>query len=181
MRILAVDQARKGAWAVFDYEYKKLEAFDVFNFPSPKYTYPKAIRKIEDLIYETIEKYGIDAVFFEDIQLRFNPQSYKCLAQLQGVLINLCEKNGYTYGVITPSQWQNYCKARGRNTKEVRGKVTSAAANGKKASKAFSIETAKELYQVDTENDNLADSILIGHYVVNNITIDEKGDINKNQ
>ena len=45
-----------------------------------------------------------------------NVQSFKKLAQLQGVLINLFEKNEYLYDFVAPTQWQNYCKARGRTT-----------------------------------------------------------------
>lgn len=117
MNILAVDQARHGAWAVFDYEEKSLVDYGTWAFESKNHTFEQAILHIEALINEVIHTRCIDAVFFEDIQLRKNVQSFKKLAQLQGVLVNLCEKNEYLYGLVAPTQWQNFCKARGRTTK----------------------------------------------------------------
>lgn len=159
---------------MFDYEEKRLEAYDTFSFGNKSYTYAKAILAIENLIQTIIEKYSIDAVFIEDIQLRVNVQSFKKLAQLQGVLINLCEKNEYLYDFVAPTRWQSYCRARGRNSKEVKDKITSLDLSGKKESKMLSIQAAKELYGVETDNDNLADAIMIGHYVVNNYKLEGK-------
>lgn len=171
MNILAVDQARHGAWAVFDYEKKALVDYGIWAFESKNYTFEQAILHIEALINEVIHTHSIDAVFFEDIQLRKNVQSFKKLAQLQGVLVNLCEKNEYLYGLVAPTQWQNFCKARGRTTKEIKSKVTSVDTTGKKSSKVLSLQTAKEIYGIETDNDNLADAVMIGHYVVNNLEI----------
>ena len=178
MKILAIDQARNGAWAVFDYEDQKLCAYGAFSYSSKKFTYAKAILAIENLIDTIIREYGVSAVFIEDIQLRVNAQSFKRLAQLQGVLINLCERNEYLYDFVAPTQWQNYCMARGRNSKEIKDKIKTLEASGKKASKALSIEAVKAIYGIDTENDNLADAILIGHYVIYNVRLsDADGEI----
>ena len=70
IKILAIDQARNGAWSVFDYETKTLEAYGVFSFNNKDYTYAKAIRAIEELVDSLIKTYDISAVFIEDIQLR---------------------------------------------------------------------------------------------------------------
>ena len=135
MKILAVDQARRGAWAVFDYEGKTLCDYGTWAFDNKSFTFEQAIVHVEALVDEVIHSHGIDAVFFEDIQLRQNVQSFKKLAQLQGVLVNLCEKNEYLYGLVAPTQWQNYCKARGRTTKEIKSKITKVDSAGKKESK----------------------------------------------
>lgn len=172
IKILAIDQARNGAWAVFDYEQKTLEGYGAFSFESKKYTYAKAILAIEKLIETIVKTYGISAVFLEDIQLRVNVQSFKRLAQLQGVLINLCEKNEYLYDFVAPTQWQNYCKARGRTSKEVKEKIKALEAAGRKESKILSIQFVKEKFGIDTDNDNLSDAISIGWYVVNNFKIE---------
>lgn len=171
MKILSIDQARNGAWAVFDYETKKLETYGTFSFGNKDYTYARAILAIESLVDTIIKTYNISAVFIEDIQLRVNVQSFKKLAQLQGVLINLFEKNEYLYDFIAPTQWQNYCKARGRSSKEIKDKIKALEASGKKESKILSIQAAKEMYGIDTDNDNLADAIMIGHFVINNYDI----------
>lgn len=137
MNILAVDQARHGAWAVFDYEEKSLVDYGTWAFESKNHTFEQAILHIEALINEVIHTRCIDAVFFEDIQLRKNVQSFKKLAQLQGVLVNLCEKNEYLYGLVAPTQWQNFCKARGRTTKEIKSKVKRWSLNQRKVPKFF--------------------------------------------
>ena len=118
IKILAIDQARNGAWAIFDYQSKKLVTYGTFSYDNKSFTYANAILAIENLVDSLIKSYGISAVFIEDIQLRANVQSFKKLAQLQGVLVNLFEKNEYLYDFVAPSQWQNYCKARGRIKRE---------------------------------------------------------------
>lgn len=172
MNVLAVDQARHGAWSVFDYEKKELVAYDTFSFENREYDYAQAIVKIEDLIDGVIHAYNVGAVFFEDIQLRTNVNSFKKLAHLQGVLINLCEKNEYLYGLIAPSQWQNYCGARGRTEKEKRAKMKELGDAVNKTTKELSIQAVKRCYNLDTENDNLADAIMMGHYIVNKVKIE---------
>ena len=172
IKILAIDQARNGAWAIFDYQSKKLVTYGTFSYDNKSFTYAKAILAIENLVDSLIKSYGISAVFIEDIQLRANVQSFKKLAQLQGVLVNLFEKNEYLYDFVAPSQWQNYCKARSRTTKEIKEKIKAPEASGKKESKILSIQFVKEKYNVDTENDNLSDAICIGHYAVNHFKIE---------
>lgn len=111
-------------------------------------------------------------MYIEDIQLRANVQSFKKLAQLQGVLINLFEKNEYLYDFVAPSQWQNFCRARGRNAKEIKNKITTLEESGKKESKILSITFVKEKFGIDTDNDNLSDAICIGYYVVNHLELE---------
>ena len=156
---------------MFDYETKTLEAYGVFSFNNKDYTYAKAIRAIEELVDSLIKTYDISAVFIEDIQLRVNVQSFKKLAQLQGVLINLFEKNEYLYDFVAPTQWQNYCKARGRSSKEIKEKIKALELSGKKESKILSIQFVKEKFNVDTDNDNLSDAICIGYYAVNHFKL----------
>lgn len=50
MKILAVDQARHGAWAVYDYEVKKLLDYGTWGFDSKNYTFEQAILHIEALL-----------------------------------------------------------------------------------------------------------------------------------
>ena len=174
MKILAIDQARNGAWSIFDYETKELEDYGTFSFGINEYTYAQAILAIETLVDRLVHEYDISAIFIEDIQLRENIQSFKKLAQLQGVLVNLCEKNEYLYDLVAPTQWQNYCRARGRTSKEVKDKITTLEASGKKQSKILSIQFVKEKFDLDTNNDNLSDAICIGYYAVNKRLLEEK-------
>lgn len=178
IKVMAIDQARNGGWSIFDYEKKELIKYGYFSFPSEKYTYAKAILNIEKTVQDLLLSNNISAVFIEDIQLRArNIQSFKRLAQLQGVLINLFEKNEYLYDYISPSKWQSYCNARGRTSKELKSnKIKSDI----KESKRLSIEYVYDKYGVETLNDNLSDAICIGDYVVNNVCISKhKGDLNE--
>lgn len=176
MKILAVDQARKGAWAIFDYETKELLKYYEFDFDSKHYSFEEAVMLIEEMIQDVIIDEDITAVFIEDIQLMANTQSFKKLAQLQGVLINLFVKNNYLYDIIPPTKWQNYCKARGRKSKEIKSNIKELEKAGKKETKILSIQFAKDKFCIDTNNDNLADACCIGFYVVNNIEIRTEGD-----
>lgn len=170
LNILALDQARNGAWSVFDYETKQLVGYGTFAFDVKKYTYAKTILHIEEIITAVIDAYDIEAIFIEDIQLRANVQAFKKLAQLQGVLVNLCEKNEYLYELIAPSQWQNYCRGQDADFEPTSKKGSSET----KESKMMSIHCVKELFDIETDNDNLADAICLGLYAVNKIEIMKK-------
>lgn len=171
MNILAIDQARHGGWSVFNYDTKKLLHYGSFDFSGNHYSYAQAILEIEKLIPKLIKKYDVAAVFFEDIQMQANVLAFKRLAQMQGVIINLCEKNEYLYQIITPSQWQSYCNARGRSAKEIKAGIKAVETKDKRVSKKLSIQYIKENHNIETDDDNLADAICIGEYVVNNIKI----------
>lgn len=171
MNILAIDQARNGAWSVFDHQKKELLGYGTFSFDSKKYTYAKAVLHIEELVDMLIKAWDIEAVFIEDINLRANVQAFKRLAQLQGVLVNFFEKNEYLYGYVVPTQWQNYCKAQIVNSEGGRRLAEELKAAGEKQSKIPPMQFIWEQFGIRTENDNLADAICIGSYVVNNVTI----------
>lgn len=181
MRIMAIDQARNGAWSIFEYEKKELVAAQSFSYPTSKYTFAEATMHIEAEVERVMEEYGADAVFIEDIQFRQNIKSFKRLAQLQGVLVNLFEKKQYLYDYVPPVTWQSYCNARSRTTKEKdreKREATESKKGAKKASKMLSIHFVAENYGIETEDDNLSDAICIGHYVVNNVNIIERKDKN---
>lgn len=143
-----------------------------FNFTGREYNYPQAILAVENFVSKLLCNKDITSVFIEDIQLRRNIDSFKKLAHLQGVLVNLFEKNKYLYGIVSPSQWQSYCSARGRNPKEIKANLSTLNREGKKTSKALSIQFVKDKFDVKTDNDNIADAISMGWYVVNNIVIE---------
>lgn len=171
MNILAVDQARNGGWSIYNYVTKELVTYGTFSFPDNKYDFSKAVQYIEEIVSILIDAYDVDAVFIEDIQFQTSVKVFKRLAHLQGVLINLFEKNEYLYDIVSPSQWQGFCSARGRTSKEIKADITSLDASGKKKSKMLSIQFIKDKFGIETTNDNLADAICIGYYVVNNIEI----------
>jgi len=162
MKILAIDQARKGAWAVFDTQTKALEHYGVWEFPNRIYPFPKAVHEITSLIDGLLKEHGIGAVYIEDVSLGPNPQAFKRLAQLQGALINLFEQlseadttrgSGIAYGIVPPTQWQTFC-----------------GALQKHRTKELSLAFARERFGISTEDHNLADAICIGWHAVNNLS-----------
>lgn len=167
INILAIDQARNGAWSVFNNSKKELVGYGTFSFDNKLYSYSKVILHIEELISSIIKAYDIKYVSIEDIQLRVNVQAFKKLAQLQGVLVNLCERSKLKYGLVAPTQWQNFCKDKNKN---ISHKVEVEHPD-KKNSKKLSLQFIKDKFDIDTDNDNLADAICIGYYTVNNIKI----------
>lgn len=177
--ILALDQARHGGWSVWDSESCQLCNYGAYVFDGHTHTFERAVVKIEELVGELIHTHNIGAVYLEDIQLRRNVMSFKRLAQLQGVLVNLCEKNEYQYGLIAPTQWQSFCGITGKSVRETRMKMF-ADGDSAKAEKAMSMQFARDHCGVCTDDDNLSDAICIGYYVVNKllkneVSLDEKG------
>jgi len=149
INILALDQARNGAWSIFDATTKALLSHGEWSFPARKYEFSRAVYEITRVATELIQINNIDVVFIEDTQLRQNAQSFKKLAQLQGALINLFEGLALPYENVPPTRWQSYCGVR---------------------SKAQSVEFVGSQFGIETDNDNLADAISIGWYAVNHIT-----------
>lgn len=179
MKILAVDQARSGAWSVFDYESKKLLDTGVFNYDGNKYTYARFIVALTDYLQEVIDRHGIGCIFIEDTNLRLNAESFKKLSQLQGGLISHFVRKEYLYGIVPPSKWQSMCRELTKNEADkkaaTRGKATEA--DGTKSSKTLSIDFVRDYFGIKTTNDNLADAICIGYWAVNNVEFgeDKKG------
>ena len=171
MNILAIDQARSGGWSIFDYEKKSLVSFGTFSFPNTEYTYARVLVKICDVVQSLILSNDISAVFIEDIQMRKNVDAFKKLAQLQGSLVSMFERNEYLYDYVSPSKWQNFCRTRGRTSKEIKSKITEVEISDKKESKMLSIQFVKEKFGIETENDNLSDAICLGYWVVMNVDI----------
>lgn len=163
MKILAVDQARHGGWAVFDTDTKGLLSCGVYDFSDRNISYSLAILRIESFIDDLIVKNQACAVYFEDIQMQGNVQAFKRLAQLQGVLINLCEKNGYRYGLIPASKWQHWCRKR-HEISELDEDIRCLPV---RQTKKFSLQYVRDVYGVHTTDDNMADAVCIGAVAVN--------------
>ena len=156
MRVLAIDQARHGGWAIYDDD--SLDTAGVWNFDSKDYTFERAVLQIERTVFTLIAKYDIDYLIYEDIQMQRSTKAFKRLAQLQGVLINLAVYSEIPYTIVHPKTWQAY---RDKTFPELKGLEN----------KKRSIAAVKELFDIETENDNLADAICIGYYAANNLSL----------
>ncbi len=165
MRVLSVDQARHGGWAIYDYDDKSLIDYGYFNFD--KIPYEKVMLEVVNFIDTLIKEKDVACVFIEDIQQQANVSVFKTLANLQGALILYLEWKDVLYDRIPPSRWQGFCNARGRTSKELKSNVNVAS----RGSKELTINFVKRQFGVETSNDNVADAICIGYYVVNNVDI----------
>ena len=98
--------------------------------------YSKTKKKVDDRIYDIsnfLKKVistvpNIEIILLEDIQLQnsingsqkyFSNQgnniiTFKALAKLQGVLINVCLDEGVEYSVISPSHWKSIVKIKSK-------------------------------------------------------------------
>ncbi len=97
----------------------------------------------------------------EDSWLGTNPDSDKCLANLLGAIRCWALNNKCFYYKVMPSEWRSLISSekKGKNRKEL---------------KAWAINKVHELGYKDIEDDNIAESILIGLAYVN--VYGEKGE-----
>lgn len=165
MNVLAVDQARNGGWAVYDYENKTLIDYGGFSVPD-EIEYEYAIVEIKQFLNNIINKYKVTVIFIENIYYNAirGISPFEKLAMLKGALKVFFIENGYCHIEIQPTQWQGYLNIKRRNKKTGQTKST----------KEQSIEFCQKQFDVKLENDNIADAINIGWYGVNNIKIERE-------
>ena len=169
IRVLAVDQARNCGWSVWDYNDKSLLASGALSYPA-SVSFEHLLHLITEDLWMVISEWNVDAVFFEDTQYQMNIDSFKKLCWLQGALILWLKQNDMLYEIVPPSRWQGYCNARGRSSSEIKEKINTSS-GAKKKGKALTIEYVRDNFGIETDNDNLADAVCIGFYVVNNIAL----------
>lgn len=149
MKILALDQStRITGWAVFAdgalQEYGKFDAENAGADIGKRLTY------IREKVKALIDKYDIQKVLIEEIQLQNtvgnNVVTYKKLAYVQAVLIQMLDELKFPYEVIASSSWKSTLGIKGR-----------ARAEQKKNAQEFITKT----YNIKVIQD-IADAICIG-------------------
>lgn len=117
--ILALDQATiDTGWALF--ENQQLKDYGVFT---PKGSLEERLTKLRDWVQNMVIKYKNDIeVALEDIQLqntgrKFNTDvavtTYKKLAWVQGVLIELLTSLQVPYTIVHSNSWKSTCNIKG--------------------------------------------------------------------
>ena len=149
MKILALDQStRITGWAVFAdgalQEYGKFDAENAGTDIGKRLTY------IKEKVKALIDKYNIQKILIEEIQLQNtvgnNVVTYKKLAYVQAVLIQMFDELKLPYEIIASSSWKSTLGIKGR-----------ARAEQKKNAQEFIIKT----YNIKVIQDT-ADAICIG-------------------
>lgn len=113
--ILALDQSsRISGFAVFT--DGKLTEYGTFTMDDS--SIPVRLVKIRNKVIELVEKYNIDKILLEDIQMQQqvnNVTTYKVLAQVLGVLEELCAEKGLPHEVIHSQTWKSALDIKGRD------------------------------------------------------------------
>lgn len=156
-RVLAFDQATGvSGWSVYDDE--KLVKFGAWD--SKGESSVDKVAKTKCWIASMIQSWRPDLVVFEDIQfqpytgkdagadVQSNLLVYKKLAHLQGVLMNYCYENGFTYKIVPVATWRAHSGVKGKYRTD------------RKQSAQLIV---KSLYDINVSTDE-ADAILIGRF-----------------
>lgn len=149
--ILALDQSSHiTGYAVFQNgklaKYGKIELKDEEIGPR--------LVDLRNKIIALIKENNIDYVAFEDIQMQAsvgnNVKTFKVLANVYGVILELCEELKLKYEIVSSNTWKSTLKIKGKGRTEQ-----------KRAAQAFVAET----YNVKCTQDE-ADAICIGSHMI---------------
>lgn len=156
-RILSVDQATKNTgWAIFDGE----ELIKYGLYKTSLENEDQRIDEVKIWLLNMINNWKPDFVQIEDIHFQktfsnleepddvVGVTTFKVLAHLQGVLINLLYESNIDYGIVPPAIWRKYCQIKGRSKVD------------KKRNAQLKV---KQWYDI-TVTDDEADAICIGRY-----------------
>lgn len=116
--ILALDQAtRISGYCIFQGD--NLKSYGKIT-PSSK-DIGKRFCEIKKTVKNLIDIFKIDKVYFEDIQLQENVgnnvQTFKVLAQLQGMLITMFTEMNIPYEIIHSTTWKSHLRIEGKSRK----------------------------------------------------------------
>ena len=163
--IIALDQSTSNTGCAI-YKNNKLIISYVISPESSQYSIRinKLYKSLKELLlsktFQGIDKKQI-LLAIEDIQLQdkepnggksssyLGVLTYKKLAQLQGVIINLCISEGIEYVLVSPSRWKKFCGIKGKYRDEQKKNAMLFAEN----------ITPKKITQDE------ADAICIGYYI----------------
>lgn len=145
MRILSFDQAsHTSGWALF--ENNKLIKHGKFTFNDNDFGI--RLEKIRNKVAELVKEYSPDKVYFEDIQLQENVDTFKILAEVFGVIYELLTELKIPNEAIVASSWKGGLGIKGADR-------PAQKANAKKyVEKTFSISPTQDE----------CDAICIGHF-----------------
>ena len=115
MKLLALDQAtRTTGYAVFNDGVPIV----IGHFTITKDDFAERLVEIRNTVIKLIEEHDIDTVAFEDIQLQNNVvqnvKTFKMLAEVFGVILELLQERKMTYYVVAPNVWKATFKIAGR-------------------------------------------------------------------
>jgi Holliday junction resolvasome RuvABC endonuclease subunit len=103
INLLALDiSSSKTGYAVYDRLSNTWVDVGLFDYKKEDFLYAQFARDIKALI----EQHNISDIVAEDCFAGVNPQTFRVLARLQGVLIAMCEAECISYKLKMPSTWR---------------------------------------------------------------------------
>lgn len=145
--ILALDQATKTGFSVFEKETKTLIAYGLGNFSKYKYETEK-LSMVKEHLISLIETYKPDIIIFEDCQMQLNKNVFKQLSKLLGILENTAFELDIPYETKSPNTWRGDLGF-GRGKREIL--------------KQKAITFVKSNFNIDGDLDDIAEAICIGY------------------
>lgn len=103
-----------------------------------------------------IDEVNPDYVCIEDTQFQKNQNVYKRLSQMQGLVFAILVDKDIGFCIVEPSSWKSYAGIKSRKREE---------------QKKETIEFVKNEYKIKKPTEDEADSIAIGHWAINNLTV----------
>ena len=147
-RILALDDSTTiTGWAIFDDD-------QLIRYGKIQMTQSNPLERIaatKQWMLSMIAKWKPNRVAIEDIQQQDNPQVFKVLAQLQGVLENALFENKYEFDVIHVASWRSFCEVKGRSRSDLKKNAQAKV----------------KLWYDKTVTQDEADAICLGKFAVN--------------
>lgn len=151
MKLLALDQAsRTSGWAIFEDK----ELIDSGTFTLTSDDIGERLVDYRNKLSDLIDKYEIDEVAFEDIQMQGqinNVQTFKVLAEVFGVTQEFLAEQRYFYHIVSSNTWKSKLNIKGRTRPEQ-----------KKNAQAYVLEHYNKKVSQDE-----SDAICIGASIVN--------------
>lgn len=121
--------------------------------PDPKRKMPAVLRrkKMALTIKELLKKHNPDIIVIELTNVLTNATTQRSLDRILGVIEVWSWEKGCDYFEYPPTQWR----------KLVQGDTTIPSGGDSK--KKWDIQRVKDIFGIDTNNDNIADGILVGY------------------
>ena len=150
-KLLALDQASViTGYAIF--EEDKLVDYGKITFADEEIG-PRLV-VLRNTIKDMIDKNNITTVAFEDIQMQAsvgnNVKTFKVLANVYGIILELCEELQIKYKIISSNTWKSTLKIKGKNRSEQKKNAQNYV---------------QERYNVKCTQDE-ADAICIGTHMI---------------
>lgn len=156
-KILCIDQSTKiTAYSLWNGKsLLKYGVLDSSNVKDPYERLKQQYNKFKDLFHKEQPCF----VVIEEIHFHRNFKTFQILAQLQGLILSVLLNEDVGFVFIESSAWRSFVGIKDRKRAE---------------QKLSAIELAEQMFSLNDLTDDEAESLLIGHWAVNNLITEQK-------